>query len=75
MPTVQAYFGANDDACRPLFPIPPYAQNGSTVIIRSIATDRVDGSYSLIIGAKTLSGDFQAIPCAPLRRLNPTCVP
>jgi hypothetical protein len=75
-PTVQAIYGANDDACRPLFPIPPFARNGSMVTIRSIASDRVDGSYALVFGAASMmNGDFTALPCAPLRRPNPTCAP
>lgn len=74
-PIVQAFFTSQDDACRPLFPILPFAKDGSTIVIRSITTDRIDGSYALDFGGGTmLNGDFQAQNCAPLARLNPTCV-
>ena len=74
-PIVQAFYTASDASCRPIFTITPFAKDGSTIVIRSIATERVEGSYALDFGGATmLTGDFQAINCSPLLRLNPTCV-
>lgn len=75
-PIVQASFSASDSSCRPIFTFIPFAKDGSTIVIRSIASDRIEGSYALDFGGGTmLSGNFQAINCSPLSRLNPTCVP
>jgi hypothetical protein len=74
-PVVQAFFTASDSSCRPLFTFNPFAKDGSTIVIRSIASDRIEGSYALDFGGGTmLSGDFQATNCSPLSRQNPTCV-
>lgn len=76
MPLVQVSFLATDAACMSLFALIPYARDGSTVVIDSIATDAVDGSYDLDFGARgRLSGTFHALNCAPLAHLNTTCVP
>jgi hypothetical protein len=72
----QAYFQATDAACHPLFAITPFARAGSTLVIRAIGAEVVDGSYALDFGGgRTLNGDFHAVVCAPLARPNPTCVP
>jgi hypothetical protein len=72
----QATYMATDDACKPLFATSPFAQPGSTLVVRSITADTVDGSYALDFGAgRVLTGDFRATLCSPLGHPNPTCVP
>src|SRR5262245_13704403 len=52
MPLTQVSFLATDAACMPLSALIPYARDGSTVVVDSIATDAVDGSYDLDFGAR-----------------------
>jgi hypothetical protein len=71
----QAYFMANDDACRPLFAITPFARSG-TLTITALSETEVTGSYDVTFGNGTnLVGSFTAAQCGPILQLDPTCVP